>query len=77
MVVLQQACAFDFFVLARVDRFSLTHRQSVACSKARVRGIRAAFADNFLNDHSDVKNVTQALNRYDCSGFRQQRFARR
>jgi hypothetical protein len=32
--------------------------------KMRVRGICAAFADNFLNDYSDVKNITQASKRY-------------
>jgi hypothetical protein len=37
--------------------FSLTHRQSVACVTERVR-------NNFLNDYSDVKNITQASNRY-------------
>jgi hypothetical protein len=55
--------------------FSLTHRQSVASLTARVRGIRAAFAGNFLNDYSGVKNITQASNRYYCSGFRLRRFA--
>jgi hypothetical protein len=38
---------------------SLTHRQSVACVNARVRGNRAALTDNFLNIYSDVKNITQ------------------
>jgi len=64
MVVLLEQCAFDVFVLARVSSFSLTHRQSVASLTARVRGICAAFADNFLNDYSGVKNVTQALKHY-------------
>jgi hypothetical protein len=52
----------DRFVVARVDRFSLTHRQSVVPSHARVRANTAAFIDNFLNDHSGVKNITYALN---------------
>jgi hypothetical protein len=69
MVILQK-CAFDDFVLARVLSFSLTHRQSVACLTERVR-------DNFLNDYSDVKNITQAANRYNQSGFRLRRFADR
>jgi hypothetical protein len=59
MVVLLELCAFDGFVSARVLRFSLTHRQSVASLTERVRGIRAAFADNFLNDYSGVKNITR------------------
>src|SRR4030095_10376498 len=75
MVVLLRLCAFDVFVSARVS--SLTHRQSVASLTARVRGIRVAFADNFLNDYSGVKNITQALKRYQCSGFRRRRFALR
>jgi hypothetical protein len=64
MVVLLELCAFDGFVSARVLSFSLTHRQSVACLTERVRGIRAAFADNFLNDYSGVKNITDASNHY-------------
>jgi hypothetical protein len=67
----------DRFVAARVDRFSLTHRQSVASSNERVRANAAAFADNFLNDHSGVKNITYALNRYRRSGFRLRRFVLR
>jgi hypothetical protein len=77
MVVLLGLCAFDVFVLARVSSFSLTHRQSVASLEMRVRGNGAAFADNFLNDYSGVKNITQASNRYYCSGFRLRRFALR
>jgi len=77
MVVLLRLCAFDVFVSARVSSFSLTHRQSVASLTARVRGIRVAFADNFLNDYSGVKNITQALKRYHCCGFRRRRFALR
>jgi hypothetical protein len=57
--------------------FSLTHRQSVVRPGMRVRGICAAFADNFLNDYSDVKNITYASNRYNCSGFKPRRFALR
>jgi hypothetical protein len=57
-------CAFDVFALARVLSFSLTHRQSVACLTQRVRGNGVAFADNFLNDYSGVKNITQALKRW-------------
>jgi hypothetical protein len=53
-------CAFDVFALARVFTFSLTHRQSVACLTERVRGNSVAFADNFLNDYSGVKNITEA-----------------
>jgi len=64
MVVLLRLCAFDVFVSARVSSFSLTHRQSVASLEMRVRGICAAFADNFLNDYSGVKNITYASNRY-------------
>jgi len=52
------------FCLGAGLRFSLTHRQSVVRPKMRVRGIRAAFADNFLNDYSGVKNITQAPKRY-------------
>jgi hypothetical protein len=37
--------------------FSLTHRHSVARVTERVR-------NNFLNGYSDVKNITQAANRY-------------
>jgi hypothetical protein len=77
MVVLLELCAFDVFVLARVLSFSLTHRQSVACLTERVRGFRVSFAFNFLNDYSGVKNITQASNRYYCSGFRLRRFALR
>jgi hypothetical protein len=44
--------------------FSLTHRQSVASFTERVRGNGAALADNFLNDYSGVKNITQASKRY-------------
>jgi hypothetical protein len=44
--------------------FSLTHRQSVARPQTQVRENGAAFADNFLNDYSGVKNITQASNRY-------------
>jgi hypothetical protein len=77
MVVVLELCAFDGFVSARVFSFSHTHRQSVASLTERVRGIRAAFADNFLNDYSGVKNITQASNRYYCSGFRLRRFALR
>jgi hypothetical protein len=76
MVVLLRLCAFDVFVSARVSSFSLTHRQSVARLAARVRAIRAASADNFLNDYSAVKNITEASNRYNRSGFRLRRFAR-
>jgi hypothetical protein len=77
MVVVLELCAFDVFVSARVSSFSLTHRQSVACLTERVRGIRAAFTDNFLNDYSGVENITQASNRYYCSGFRLRRCALR
>jgi hypothetical protein len=52
------------FCLGAGFSFSLTHRQSVARPKMRVRGNGAAFADNFLNDYSGVKNITEALNRY-------------
>jgi hypothetical protein len=57
--------------------FSLTHRQSVVRPEMRVRGNGAAFADNFLNDYSDVKNITYASKHYHCSGFRPRRFALR
>jgi hypothetical protein len=70
-------CAVDVFVLARVLSFSLTHRQSVVCPEMRVRENGVAFADNFLNDYSGVKNITQASNHYNCSGFRLRRFALR
>ena len=68
MVVLQNARST--FCPGAGFSFSFTHRQSVACVTERVR-------DNFLNDYSDVKNITQASNRYRCSGFRRRRFARR
>jgi len=57
-------CAFDVFALARVFSFRLTHRQSVACLTERVRGNSVAFADNFLNDYSGVKNITEASKRW-------------
>jgi hypothetical protein len=63
--------------LARVLSFSLTHRQSVVRPEMRVRENGVAVADNFLNDYSGVKNITQALKRYRCSGFRLRRFALR
>jgi hypothetical protein len=44
--------------------FSLTHRQSVVRPEMRVRENGAAFADNFLNDYSGVKNITEASKRY-------------
>jgi hypothetical protein len=69
--------AADVFVLARVLSFSLTHRQSVVRPEMRVRENGVAFADNFLNDYSGVKNITQASNHYNCSGFRLRRFALR
>jgi hypothetical protein len=64
MVVLLELCAFDVFVLARVLSFSLTHRQSVVSPEMRVRENGATFADNFLNDYSGVKDITEALKRY-------------
>jgi hypothetical protein len=76
MVVLQNVRGRRF-VLARVSSFSLTHRQSVVRPKMRVRENGAAFADNFLNDYSGVKNITQALKRYRCKSFRLRRLALR
>jgi hypothetical protein len=70
-------CARSTFRLGAGLSFSLTHRQSVVRPKMRVRGNRAPFADNFLNDYSGVKNITYASNRYHCSGFRLPRFALR
>jgi hypothetical protein len=64
MVVLLELCAFDVFVSARVLSFSLTHRQSVVRPEMRVRENGAAFADNFLNDYSGVKNITEVSKRY-------------
>jgi len=55
MVVLQKARST--FCPGAGLSFNLTHRQSVACLTERVR-------DNFLNEYSDVKNITQASNRY-------------
>jgi hypothetical protein len=52
------------FCLGAGFSFSLTHRQSVACLTERVRGNAAAFADNFLNDYSGVKNITEASKRH-------------
>jgi hypothetical protein len=57
-------CARSTFCLGAGLSFSLTHRQSVVRPEMRVRGIRAAFADNFLNDYSGVKNITETLKRY-------------
>jgi hypothetical protein len=57
--------------------FSFTHRQSVVRPEMRVRENGVAFADNFLNDYSGVKNITQASNHYNYSGFRLRRFALR
>jgi hypothetical protein len=45
--------------VARVDRFSLTHRPSVASPKEAVRESCSPFGDNFLNDYSGVKKLTQ------------------
>jgi hypothetical protein len=45
--------------VARVDRFSSTHRTSVAPLSSGVRENSMWFGDNFLNDYSDVKNITQ------------------
>jgi hypothetical protein len=69
MVVLQKMRVRRFCPGAGFS-FSFTHRQSVARVTERVR-------DNFLNDYSDVKNITQAANRYNQSGFRLRRFAGR
>jgi hypothetical protein len=57
-------CARSTFCVGAGLSFSLTHRQSVVRPEMRVRGICATFADNFLNDYSDVKNITDASNRY-------------
>jgi hypothetical protein len=45
--------------VARVDRFTLTHRPSVASLKEAVRESCSPFADNFLNEYSGVKKITQ------------------
>jgi hypothetical protein len=45
--------------VARVDRFSLTHRPSVAPLKEAVRESSLQLGDNFLNDYSGVKKITQ------------------
>jgi hypothetical protein len=73
MVVLLELCAFDVFVLARV---SVSVLPIANLSRTSQSGF-VAFADNFLNDYSGVKNITQAPNRYHCSGFRPRRFALR
>jgi hypothetical protein len=52
------------FCLGAGFSFSLTHRQSVVRPEMRVRENGAAFADNFLNDYSGVKNITEASKRY-------------
>jgi hypothetical protein len=44
--------------VARVDRFSLTHRPSVAPLKKAVRESSPQFGDNFLNDYSGVRWIT-------------------
>jgi hypothetical protein len=65
------------FILARVQVFSPTHRQSVVPPQMPVRGNGAPFADNFLNDYSAVKNITDASKHYYRSGFRPRRSALR
>jgi hypothetical protein len=52
------------FCLGAGLSFSLTHRQSVVRPEMRVRENGAAFADNFLNDYSGVKNITEVSKRY-------------
>src|SRR5260370_8069855 len=44
--------------LARVGRFSSTHRTSVVSLRRWVRENCISFEDNFLNEYSDVKNIT-------------------
>jgi len=48
------------FCLGAGFSFSLTHRQSVVRPEMRVRENGATFADNFLNDYSGVKDITEA-----------------
>jgi hypothetical protein len=50
---------FERFVSARVDRFSLTHRPSVARPRKRVRENCIPFEDNFLNGCSGVRKITE------------------
>src|SRR5712671_7623525 len=46
------------FGLARVGGFCFTHRTSVVSLRRGVRENCISFEDNFLNEYSDVKNIT-------------------
>jgi len=64
MVVLLELCAFDAFVLARVSASVLPIANLSRTSQSGFEETAAASADNFLNDYSDVKNITYVSNRY-------------
>jgi hypothetical protein len=52
--------------VARVDRFSLTHRPSVAPLKEAVRESGPQFGDNLLNDYSGVRWITLIATAHSC-----------